>query len=555
VKVFHAPISFAADGSDNPNKHLGILRGVNSNMLFVRGTWNADICDAMKPEPEDMLVVGKTGLSAFPNTNFEELLLKNNIETIAIGGFMANCCVESTMRDACEKGYNVITLTDCVATTSMAGYKAATEITYPFFSTPMNAASFLANLNATVELSRRNLRTKEPSSKRTKRAQPQSKQQKVPYPKAEWAVRSISGEDVYQFGPWFVDVRNNAVGEKVVLESGEKELSRYLRFAEASGMMGSGICAKCDAIYTSKLPKKGVSTEPFGWLCNMTVVRLSGPHGGCLIYSPVLSADDTMTRVVQELTERQLLPVRIVIAPTPQHHLALLEYQHTFPEAFFICGKASGQMPPLTKSRRDLRFDGVLCTKPANRATGAGSADRADVFLGAAVCDGEGSDEPREEPGAVGAEKRTAAWELLQSVFQVCIADDNRTGEIVMLHRQSKTLLMSDLLYKSNPAVTGPGGGVNHYTTPDWFAEGQQELFYSTSEDNAGGLLPTYRTHPRMRSIDIPGMRRSLEQILSWDFDRALACHTDPIDGSEAQALIKQAWAWVWLETGGIVPL
>ena len=46
---------------------------------------------------------------------------------------------------------------------------------------------------------------------------------------------------------------------------------------------------------------------------------------------------------------RQLLPVRIVIAPSPQHHLALLQYQEVFPEAFYICGKASGQMPPLTR--------------------------------------------------------------------------------------------------------------------------------------------------------------------------------------------------------------
>eukprot|EP00959_Pyramimonas_sp_CCMP1952_P086343 1805907-Pyramimonas_sp.AAC.1 len=54
------------------------------------------------------------------------------------------------MREACEKGFNLVTLTDCVATTSSAGYKAAVEITYPFFSTPMNAASFLANVKAAV---------------------------------------------------------------------------------------------------------------------------------------------------------------------------------------------------------------------------------------------------------------------------------------------------------------------------------------------------------------------------------------------------------------------
>ena len=85
---------------------------------------------------------GKHGLSAFHGTDLEEQLKSHGIETLALAGFMANCCVESTMRTACEKGFNVITLTDCVATTSMAGYRAALEITYPFFSTPMNADSF-----------------------------------------------------------------------------------------------------------------------------------------------------------------------------------------------------------------------------------------------------------------------------------------------------------------------------------------------------------------------------------------------------------------------------
>ena len=36
VKVFHAPISFAPDGTDNPNKNLGILAGCDSDKLFVR---------------------------------------------------------------------------------------------------------------------------------------------------------------------------------------------------------------------------------------------------------------------------------------------------------------------------------------------------------------------------------------------------------------------------------------------------------------------------------------------------------------------------------------
>jgi nicotinamidase-related amidase len=75
----------------------------------------------MTPEAGDVVIVGKTGLSAFPNSDLEERLKSDGIETLALGGFMANCCVESTMREAYEKGFNVITLSDCVATTSAAG--------------------------------------------------------------------------------------------------------------------------------------------------------------------------------------------------------------------------------------------------------------------------------------------------------------------------------------------------------------------------------------------------------------------------------------------------
>merc|ERR1712151_221156 len=146
-KVFHAPISFAEDASDNPNKGLGILAGCAKDKLFTEGTWNADFCDGMKPADADFVVTFKKGLDAFPGTNLEELLLKNGIETVVLCGFLTNCCVESTMRTACEKGFNVVTLTDCCATTSVDGHRSATEGTFGMFSNPMSADAFTAELN------------------------------------------------------------------------------------------------------------------------------------------------------------------------------------------------------------------------------------------------------------------------------------------------------------------------------------------------------------------------------------------------------------------------
>merc|ERR1711998_532778 len=49
-KVFHSPIMFKADASDNPNKGQGILAGCAKDSLFTEGTWNSEICKEMTPK-------------------------------------------------------------------------------------------------------------------------------------------------------------------------------------------------------------------------------------------------------------------------------------------------------------------------------------------------------------------------------------------------------------------------------------------------------------------------------------------------------------------------
>uniref|UniRef100_A0A7S3BIG7 Isochorismatase-like domain-containing protein n=1 Tax=Haptolina ericina TaxID=156174 RepID=A0A7S3BIG7_9EUKA len=146
--VMHAPISFKVDASDNPNKALGILAGCAGDKLFTEGTWNADFCESMRPHDGDIIVQGKKGLDTFPGTDLESQLTSKGIETVALAGFLTNCCVESTMRSAYEKGFNVITLTDCTATTSAKGQNAATTGTYVMFSTPMPAVEFISKLSS-----------------------------------------------------------------------------------------------------------------------------------------------------------------------------------------------------------------------------------------------------------------------------------------------------------------------------------------------------------------------------------------------------------------------
>ncbi len=146
--VVHAPITFVAGYGEISPEPYGILKGVVDSKSFVKGTWGAAIVDDLAPEPSDIVVEGKRGLDAFASTNLDFILRSRGITTIALGGFLTNCCVESTMRTAYEKGYNVITLKDCTATVSEDEQRLATEKNYPMFSRPMDHTEFLAQLEA-----------------------------------------------------------------------------------------------------------------------------------------------------------------------------------------------------------------------------------------------------------------------------------------------------------------------------------------------------------------------------------------------------------------------
>ncbi len=146
ITIIHAPISFTDDYHELTAEPYGILKGVVDSKSFRKGTWGAEIVDALKPEPNDIVIEGKRGLDAFASTNLDFILRSRGITNIALGGFLTNCCVESTMRTGYEKGFNVITLKDCTATLSEEEQRLAIEKNYPMFSRPVNHDDFLSEV-------------------------------------------------------------------------------------------------------------------------------------------------------------------------------------------------------------------------------------------------------------------------------------------------------------------------------------------------------------------------------------------------------------------------
>lgn len=146
VTIMHAPITFAPGYSELTRHPYGILAGVVGGNAFIKGTWGAAIVDDLAPSEGDILIEGKRGLDTFASTNLDFILRSKGIETVILGGFLTNCCVESTMRSAYENGYRVITLTDCLAATSPEEHENAITFDYPMFSHPLTSEEVAAAL-------------------------------------------------------------------------------------------------------------------------------------------------------------------------------------------------------------------------------------------------------------------------------------------------------------------------------------------------------------------------------------------------------------------------
>ena len=148
ITIMHAPITFAEGYGELTSRPYGILKGVVDGKAFIQGSWGAAIVDALKPEKGEIVIEGKRGLDTFASTNLDFILRSKGIKTVILGGFLTNCCVESTMRTAYEHGFDVITLTDCVAATSREEHQNAIKYDFPMFSRPMPSSELIGQLGA-----------------------------------------------------------------------------------------------------------------------------------------------------------------------------------------------------------------------------------------------------------------------------------------------------------------------------------------------------------------------------------------------------------------------
>jgi nicotinamidase-related amidase len=119
MTVIHTREGHKPDLSDCPPAKLN--RGAPSlrigdpgprGRILVRGEYGHDIIDDLAPRPGE-LVIDKPGKGSFYATGLHETLTALGITSLIVTGVTTEVCVHTTVREANDRGYECLVLSDC----------------------------------------------------------------------------------------------------------------------------------------------------------------------------------------------------------------------------------------------------------------------------------------------------------------------------------------------------------------------------------------------------------------------------------------------------------
>ncbi len=115
--------------------------------LWSRGSFEHEVVEQLAPLPGE-LVIDKNASSAFNGSAIDQLLRNMGVDTLIVTGMATDMCVETTSRDAADRGYNVVVVENATATFVEEHHRAALSSLARIYGQVWDTEGVISALNA-----------------------------------------------------------------------------------------------------------------------------------------------------------------------------------------------------------------------------------------------------------------------------------------------------------------------------------------------------------------------------------------------------------------------